>query len=465
MSKDNNTFEDTNSSTRQSSGSSSKKQVNNRIAVNRPVREVKNEGFVDIQNANRTGHNVQRKRKPEHAQIDSRVIPRTSNKMRKRKKLTKRVIISLVSFAVAIVMIVSGSGLIMMYSYLNNINYQAIDPESDAADKSKRIAETSGLNTSAYSGKLLNDKQILNIMLIGADTRKGQTTGLSDTMIIFSIDSKHKKLKMLSLQRDTWVIIPGYGENKLNSAFTYGGAELTVKTIQANYGIQIDRYAIVNFNSFKKIIDKLGGIDVELTQEEVDYIDWQTWTNNQADTRNELDASSYTYKTNDKGEEVTKIHLNGRQALWHARNRGEPGICSGDDYVRTQRQRNVISIMINKLKKADTTKLLETLSEIGSMVTTNFKSSEIVQLAQSISKYLKYEIVSQSAPDQESYDIDYWYSDYYSRPVYVDGDYVDAILIIDWQDFRGKIADFVFNDENKLDVEESADQSGSSEAS
>lgn len=448
-----------------------RKQSNHRVAVNK-TQERKNSGdFVDISNPVKSAPKRSAQKRPENkmsevkSAVDSRVIPRTNTKKRAKKKLTKRVIISIVSCILAVLMMISGTGCIVMYSYLNSINYQSIDTDSSGIASKDKKADTSGQNTKAYAGKLLNDKQILNILLIGADTRKGQTKGLSDTIIIFSIDTKHKKLKMLSLQRDTWVVIPGYGENKINSAFTLGGAELTVKTIQANFGIQIDRYAIVDFGSFKKIIDKLGGIDVELTQEEVDYIDWQTWSNHQADTRNELDANSFTYKPNKDGVEVTTVHLNGRQALWHARNRGEDGICSGDDYVRTQRQRNVISIMINKIKKSETSKILETLSEIGSMVTTNFKSSEILQLAQNITKYLKFEIVSQSAPDAKSYDIDYWYSDMYEHPVYVYGDFVAAILIIDWQDFRGKIADFIFNDENNLKPSENSEDSDSSEES
>ena len=192
----------------------------------------------------------------------------------KRKKPVKRIVLSIVSCVIAVAMLISGSGCIVLYSYLSTINYQAIntDDENSAADKKEPVAgkaADTAQNTKAYNGKLLNDEQILNVLLIGADTRKGETKGNSDTMILLSLDTKNKKLKLLSFMRDTWVSIPGYGENKLNAAFTYGGAELTVKTIQANYGIKIDRYAIVDFKSFKNIIDKLGGIDIELTQEEI----------------------------------------------------------------------------------------------------------------------------------------------------------------------------------------------------
>ena len=93
---------------------------------------------------------------------------------------------------------------------------------------------------------------ILNIMLFGADTRKGADSGQSDTMILFSIDTRHQKLKMLSFMRDTYVDIPGdYESQKLNASYTFGGASLAVQTIELNYVIQIDRYAVVVFKSFK----------------------------------------------------------------------------------------------------------------------------------------------------------------------------------------------------------------------
>ncbi len=446
---------------RSETGGSSAQQA----AVNQPTAQLsgsepEEEDFVDISaSALKQRHE---KPKPAPAATVKKAAGAETHKKAagndNKKKPVKRVVLSVISCILAVLMLISGTGCLVMYSYLSSINYQAIDSGDDNLDKNIKKNSGSTQNTNTYEGKLLTDNQILNVLLIGADTRKGQTKGNSDTMILVSIDTKTKKLKLLSFMRDTWVAIPGYDDNKLNASFTFGGAELTVKTIQANYGIKIDRYAIVDFKSFKNIIDKLGGIDIELTQEEVDYIDWQTWSNNQADTRNELNAYSYEYKPNGKGEEVTKIHLNGRQALWHARNRGEDGICSGDDYIRTLRQRNVIGIVVDKLKKADTTTLLNTLSEIGSMITTNLKSSEILSLAQNLSKYLKYEIVSQSAPDRDSFGTDYLYSDYYENPVYVYGDFVSAILIQDWTDFRSKVADFIFKDENRLDVPEQSQE-------
>ncbi len=361
----------------------------------------------------------------------------------------KRLIINIASIFLSTVFIISGIVLLVVYyMFTARINYESIDdsiPDLSVGEVSSVVSKTLETSTDTYEGELLSDRQVLNILLIGADTRYNQDRGNSDTMILISIDTKHKKLKLLSFMRDTYVSIPGYGTTKLTHSFSYGGAELTVRTIQLNYGIQIDRYAIVDFNSFKGIIDKLGGIDIELTQEEVDYIDWQTWKNHQADTRNELDAYSYTYAPNSEGVEVAKVHLNGRQALWHARNRGEDGICSGDDYVRTERQRDVITLMINDLKNSDLNTIMNVIYEIGPMITTNLKASEITTLATNVLKYLRYDIVSQSAPDLNMISEDFFYNDYI-----INGEKLNVIEIINWDDFRKKIATYVFEDSNPL---------------
>lgn len=377
--------------------------------------------------------------------------PAVKNKNGNKNELSRRrMIINITSITLSTLFIISGIVLLSVYYvFTARINYRSIDgsiPESSVSSTvSSTGSEVKEQSLNTYDGELLNDRQVLNILLIGADTRYNQDRGNSDTMILISIDTKHKKLKMLSFMRDTYVSIPGYESTKLTHSFSYGGAELTVRTVQLNYGIQIDRYAIVDFNSFKGIIDKLGGLDIELTQEEVDYIDWQTWKNHQADTRHELDASSYTYTPNSDGTAVAKVHLNGRQALWHARNRGEDGICSGDDYIRTERQRNVITLMINDLKKSDFATIMNVVYEIGPMITTNLKASELTSLATNITKYLKYDIVSQSAPDLGTIGQDFIYQDYYPN-----GERLNVIDIIDWDAFRKKIATYVFEDENPL---------------
>ena len=384
--------------------------------------------------------------------------PKYGNKNKKvssqKFKLTKkRVVLNVICSVLAAVMILTGTGCIFIYTYFNRINYKEREqkPEvskTSVADVSKNsTAHSSNLpKIDTYNGELLNDPMILNIMLFGADTRKGASTGQSDTMILFSIDTRHKKLKMLSFMRDTYVDIPGYESQKLNASYTFGGASLAVTTIELNYGIQIDRYAVVDFKSFRKIIDTLGGIDLELTDEEIDYIDWQLYVNGQADTRYELDVNDYNFYENENGDYVANVHLTGQQALWHARNRGEDGICSGDDYTRTLRQRNVVGKIISDLKNADFATILAVIYEIGPMITTNLKTSEITSLATNITKYLKYDIVSESAPIADNVGIDFYYSDE-NNPVIVNGDMIDCIVIYDWNEFRQKIAEFVFEEQ------------------
>ncbi len=383
----------------------------------------------------------------------------------------KRLIISIISIVLAVIMLVSGTGCMLIYVYMSRFNYVSIDMTGDEVSGKKVPSQNGQIDSKTYEGKLLTDNQILNILLIGADTRYNSTSGNSDTMIILSIDTKHKKIKMLSLMRDTYVAIPGdYYNDKLNATFSMEGVQLTIRAIQLNYGIQIDRYAIVDFNGFKNIIDALGGLNIELTQEEIDYINWQIWINQQdeykelypgdykdavrsrllsewyysvSESEKPLNKEKLKFKDNGEDKEPTAmVRLNGRQALWHARNRGEDGVCSGDDYVRTKRQRDVISIMIQELKNSDVKTAMDVIYEIGPFITTNLKVTEIKALSENIMKYLKYDIISQSAPDSSAMYVDYYYEDIYAVG--------NCIIIIDWDDFRRKIADFIFNNVNSL---------------
>ena len=165
---------------------------------------------------------------------------------RKNALSKKHIIFNTISIVLSVILILSGSFCLVAYAYFNRINYEEIE-EDNTNILYHNSGNVSDGKVSAYQGELLDDPMILNIMLFGADTRKGQSSGQSDTMIIFSIDTRHKKLKMLSLMRDTYVEIPNYENNKINASFFYGGASLAVQTVQRNYGIKIDRYAVVDF--------------------------------------------------------------------------------------------------------------------------------------------------------------------------------------------------------------------------
>ncbi len=323
-----------------------------------------------------------------------------------------------------------GGGLIVLYNTVNAIEYQSIEDNQNTSSSHSSLS-TGPTELDLNSGELLNDPMILNVMLFGEDSRKsGEEHGRSDTMIMLSIDNRHKKLKLTSFMRDTYVTIPGnnsagepYGENKLNAAYTLGGPQLTIKTIESNFGINIDRYAVVDFKSFRNIIDILGGVDIELTSEEIDYINWQSYINNQVDTRHEL------------ADDPGVVHLNGRQALWYARNRGdEEAGFSGDDFDRTSRQRNLLKIVMSDFKSANLTQIVSIVGEVGPMITTNLKKNEITTLVANSLTYLKYDMEEFRVPEDNVWQYG-WTSDGQS-----------IVEIIDWEQQRYDLAKFVFEE-------------------
>lgn len=364
---------------------------------------------------------------------EKRQQKRDRMKSLKRRPLWKTILLCFL----CVLLMFSGCGMIYYYNLIDNFIYKPIDnQDSDNKTKDGYIVEG---NTSLdmFTGELLNDPMILNIMVFGEDSGVDSTTeyGRSDTMIMVSIDNRHKKIKLTSFMRDMLVNIPcvddagnDHGLDKLNAAYTLGGAELSVKTIESNFGVDIDRYAIVNFQSFKNIIDALGGIDINLTQDEIDYINWQTYINKQSEERYEITAEPGT------------VHLNGRQALWYARDRGYEDeehpefVVEGDDFDRTSRQRNLMRTLMNELKKASLTDIVKIVNEIGPMVTTNLKKDEITTLVANAMTYLSYDIEEFSLPTGDCYRYG-WYNQQ------------SVLEIIDMQLMRTQLAKFVFGEE------------------
>lgn len=348
-------------------------------------------------------------------------------KLYKKKGRAKRIICIILS----VIFLISGSGLVYYYSLLNSMNF--VDISDNADDKNKTGSTTP--TTSDVFGDQLSDSdliqhsKVLNVMLFGEDNSDGDEHGRTDTMIMLSIDNSHKKIKLTSFQRDTYVYIPDYGYNKINASYFYGGPKLAIKTIEANFGIKIDRYAVVDFESFIKIIDTLGGIDMEVTQDEIDYINYQMYKNGQVD--------EYTTIKDAPGV----VHLNGQEALWYARNRGlqkgedgnEIGL-DGDDWQRTSRQRKLLETLFESMKNADLTQIVSIVSSIGPLITTNLKKDEITALVSNSLTYLKYDVVQYNVPEKG-----YWYYDD-NTPV------GSAIKFSDLQGQRVAFAQFVYED-------------------
>lgn len=346
-------------------------------------------------------------------------------KVYNKKGRVKRI----VCIVLSVILLIGGSGMIYYYSLLNSLNYKDIDDTPDSTNP------TSGDNSGDFSGftvsdgELLQDSKVLNIMLFGEDNRGSDEHGRSDTMIMATIDNRHKKLKLTSYQRDTYVYIPGHDYDKINASYTLGGAKLSIQTIEANFGIKIDRYAVVDFDSFMKIIDTLGGIDIEVTQDEIDYINYQMYKNGQADSPITI--------TDDPGV----VHLTGQEALWYARDRGlskgedgnEIGI-DGDDWDRTSRQRKLLETVFDSMKDADLGQIISIVSSVGPLVTTNLKKDEITTLVSHSLTYLQYDVEQYYVPEEGL-----WYYDDNTSSGSV-------IRISDMEAQRAALAEFVFEE-------------------
>ena len=365
---------------------------------------------------------------------DVRKVYRKDHRYQEAPKKNKKGLAGrLAVLIISLVLLLTGSGLIFYYNVLDSMNYKELEPA--ATQTPGKVTETTTYSLSPGGTTLLSSDNVLNILLFGKDyTESEEDYGRSDTTILLSIDNVNKKLKLTSFQRDTYVAIPGYGDNKINSAFSYGGERLAIDTIETNFGVKVDKYATVDFDSFRDIIEVLGGVDIELSIEEIEYI------NAQIDVNDQLDNTSFLKY--DPSKETQVLHLDGYQALWYARDRGEECLggnpeytFSGDDWDRTQRQRKLIDTVLQDLRsKASLTDLVAIANKIGPLVTTNLKKGDITFLISNMMTYLGYDMVDLSLPSTGNWR--------YSH----DESGQSIIEITNWQAVRKDVADFIYED-------------------
>ena len=191
-------------------------------------------------------------------------------------------------------------------------------------------------------------------------------------MMILTIDGKNKNLKLTSLARDTYVDIKGHSTEKLTHAYAYDGPELLLDTIKTNFGITIDKYVAVNFNSFIKIVDLVGGVEVNVTQNDLKIL-------------NETIQGCYTLDRSENKGEIEYIsrsginNLNGYQALAFSRIRYQDSA-----YARDSRQREVIEAAINKLQTTGIDKYIKVIDTVLAGVKTNISPIELISLGLSV---------------------------------------------------------------------------------
>ena len=297
---------------------------------------------------------------------------------RKKKKKAKKIIIAIICVVVAIIIGVVAFVAIM----LSRINYKPVDTTSYVEQPSD-----------APTWDVISDNAIINILLLGVDRSEDGTAQRSDTMMLISINSKTKNLNMVSFLRDLYVEIPTAGKNKINAAYTIGsqsdvgGAGLTMQTIENNFRINIDHYVEIDFENFINLIDAMGGIDIEMTQDEVDYM------------------SSWYY--GEYGQpislQVGMNHLDGKGALTFARIRK-----LDSDFGRTGRQRQVMIAIFDKFKTLNPAQMTSVFYNYAQYITTDLSSSDILSLATQAGTILGYEVQTSHVPEEGLYtEIDY----------------------------------------------------------
>lgn len=259
---------------------------------------------------------------------------------------------------------------IFIFSKFNRINRvdrdeSRISPE-DALTLEVTEGETVGVDSSVpvvdpkdaltyvdFEGKLIGESEdIVNILLIGQDRREGEGRARSDAMILVSFNTTDNTITLSSILRDTYVQIPGgYEDNRINVAYVLGGMGLLDETLEENFGIYVDGNVEVDFSSFEKVIDILGGVDIELTQEEANYLNGELY---------------YEFQ-----EGMNR--LDGREALEYSRIR-----YLDSDFGRTSRQRTVLNALLESFKNVSLSDALKLVDEILPMLTTDMSNMEII---------------------------------------------------------------------------------------
>ncbi len=223
------------------------------------------------------------------------------------------------------------------------------------------------------------DKDVINILLIGADTISGKSAR-SDTMILMSINNVKKRIVFTSFMRDTYVKIPGRKDNRLNAAFAAGGPNLLIKTIKLNFDIDVDYYFMVSISSFEQAVDSIGGIDLTVNGDNYNY--FKGWK--EIKGLSEAKATDGTHK----------IHLNGGQALGYARSRN----FSNGDFTRTLHQRDLLKQFAYQCKGKSLTELHGLLKSVLPYVKTSMPKTTLKSMIWNVLTYISYNITDARVP-------------------------------------------------------------------
>lgn len=309
-------------------------------------------------------------------------LKKSAPKMRKKKKVLPIVLIVILVLVIAII----GGGVWYYYHLLNMITRP-----DDIKNSVPAVTESLSMTEEMVSGTtepvetspedtwpvIVSDENITNFMLVGQSYREGETTYIADTMILVSVNRETKTLTLTSLMRDMCLVWPQYvdtlgkthsGNNRINMAYNMGyswtknkqdSMDVLESIVQYNFGVPVERTIEIDFDIFMNVVDLLGGVTVDISQEEYDYL---------KENAKWLD---------EEGVHVGVNNLNGYHALCYARMRK----VGHGDYERTERQREVITSLLNNLKGMNILKIHSIFTEILPMITTDMTNKEITNYA------------------------------------------------------------------------------------
>ena len=302
-----------------------------------------------------------------YGDISSDTDNRKKNKKKKRHPIRNTFIV----FLCLIIVTVSCVGF---------YGYNTVDKLLSSFNTDEPLEE----NLYISSDELYSDPDQINILLVGVDARETEIGSRSDTMMLVTLDNKNGQIKLTSFLRDSYVDVAGRNRwSKLNSAYFRGGIQMLVDTLELNFGVEIPYYALVDFEIFMTIVDELGGINVDVTEKE----------------------SYYTYHSGSVGVPVRieageDVLLNGQQALWYSRIR-----YLDSDFMRTKRQRKVISAIVEKALTKEIPELLDLAETIIPLVKTNLDSDKILEVGIDavLDKAYTYPIVQHRIPADKTW--------------------------------------------------------------
>lgn len=278
-------------------------------------------------------------------------LTREERKQLRKKKRRKRILVLVIELMILALLGVVAYGMFK----LDKLDFNVLD------EKKLDVYKDTGPYT--------------NIALFGLDSREGELEGgvQSDTIMIASINNETNDVKLVSVYRDTLLQQKDGTYEKANSAYTRGGPEEAISLLNRNFDLDIKNYASVNFNALVDVIDLLGGLEIEMTQEEAFY------------------CNGYAFETAQvTGKEMTQIKeeagtqlLDGVHAVGYARIR----YTEGNDFKRTERQRIVLEKVVEKAKKASFTTLNKIIDEVFPQVSTSFSSADLLGFAANAMNY------------------------------------------------------------------------------